>query len=260
MSLSMLLRKIYRNPNLLFIGTDKAIYTSLNSGINWIKLKNNMPTIAIHDIVIHPREKDLVVGTHGRSIYIADISPLQEISDDLLFKNAYLFDIESKVQWRMISQPSVSAQNFSGENEAAGVTINYYLKEKVDNNIKVLIYKDEKLINELITPNNAGINSVEWGMTMREQRTEEEKIEWEKEQKYIKEEHEFFDYYDTVEMFPLPNDEVDKYGRSLRTRIHPLSGNTDKNYKYYKVPPGNYKVVLSIDGINQNKIVSILGR
>ena len=68
----------------------------------------------------------------------------------------------------------------------------------------------------------------------------------------------FFDYYDTVEMFPLPNDEVDKYGRSLRTRIHPLSGNTDKNYKYYKVPPGNYKVVLSIDGINQNKIVSIL--
>ena len=252
------IKEDYRNPNLLFIGTDKAIYTSLNSGINWIKLKNNMPTIAIHDIVIHPREKDLVVGTHGRSIYIADISPLQEISDDLLLKNAHLFDIESKVQWRMISQPSVSAQNFSGENEAAGVTINYYLKEKVDNNIKVLIYKDEKLINELASPNNAGINSVEWGMTMRKPRTNEEKIEWKKEQKYIKEEPEFFDYYDAVEMFPLTNEEVDKYGRSLKTRIHPLSGNTDKNYKYYKVPPGDYKVVLSIDGIDQNKIVSIL--
>ena len=59
-------------------------------------------------------------------------------------------------------------------------------------------------------------------------------------------------------MFPLPNEEVDKYGRSLRTRVHPISGNTDKNYKYYKVPPGDYKVVLTIDGVNQNKNISIL--
>ena len=95
-------------------------------------------------------------------------------------------------------------------------------------------------------------------MIKRKYRTSKEKIEWEKEQKLIKEEPEFFDYYDAVEIFPLPNEEVDKYGRSLRTRVHPLPGNTDQNYKYYKVPPGDYKVVLTIDEISQSKNISIL--
>ena len=83
-------------------------------------------------------------------------------------------------------------------------------------------------------------------------------MEWENEQKLIKEEPEFFDYYDAVEIFPLPNEEVDKYGRSLRTRVHPFQINTDQNYKYYKVPPGDYIVVLRIDEISQSKNISIL--
>ena len=159
----------------------------------------------------------------------------------------------------MVSQPAVSAQNFVGENEPAGITINYYLKEKVvTSKIKLTIYDGEELIDELLGTNNIGINSIQWGMIKRKYRTSEEKIEWEKEQKLIKEEPEFFDYYDTVEIFPLPNEEVDKYGRSLRTRVHPLPGNTDQNYKYYKVPPGDYKVVLTIDEISQSKNISIL--
>lgn len=253
------IKEDYKNPNLLFLGTDKAVYTSLNNGNSWIKLKNNMPTIPIHDLVIHPRENDLVVGTHGRSIYIADISPLQELTDEILEKDVYLFDIEPKIQWRMVSQPAVSAQNFVGENEPAGITINYYLKEKmVINKIKLTIYDGEEVIDELLGTNKIGINSIQWGMTKRKYRTSEEKIEWEKEQKLIKEEPEFFDYYDAVEIFPLPNEEVDKYGRSLRTRVHPLPGNTHQDYKYYKVPPGDYKIVLTIDEISQSKNISIL--
>lgn len=93
------LREDNKNPNLLFIGTDKAVYGSIDCGVNWTKMKNNMPTQPIHDLVIHPRENDLVVGTYGRGFLITDISPLQEINSQTLGSEIHLFQLESKVQW-----------------------------------------------------------------------------------------------------------------------------------------------------------------
>ena len=78
------IREDHKNPNLLFVGTEKAVHVSLNGGDRWIRMQNNMPTAGVHDIVIHPRENDLVVGTHGRGSYIADISPLQELKPEVL--------------------------------------------------------------------------------------------------------------------------------------------------------------------------------
>ncbi|WP_299535474.1 sialidase family protein [Ulvibacterium sp.] len=240
------IKEDHKNPNLLFIGTDKAVYCSLNGGENWLKLKNNMPTVAIHDLVIHPRENDLVVGTHGRSIYIADISILQELSTGLLNSEMHLFQVEPRKQWRMNSQPAVSAQNFSGENEPPGVVINYYLKNRPKDKVKITIYKDDELIYETLGTYEPGLNQILWGMIKQVPRTEEEQKEWEQFEKLSAEEDEFFDYYDTVEIFPMPEEEVDKYGRSLRTRVHPRPGLTVKEYNYTRVPPGKYKVVLSM--------------
>ena len=86
-------------------------------------MKNNLPTIPVHDLVIHPRENDLVVGTHGRGFYITDITPLQEINKDLLNQDVHLFKIMPKVQWIMPSQKAVADQNFEGENEPHGPVI-----------------------------------------------------------------------------------------------------------------------------------------
>jgi hypothetical protein len=221
-------------------------------------MKNNMPTIAVHDLVIHPRENDLVVATHGRSIFIADISPLQELTDEVLTKDVHLFDIEPKVQWRMTRQPSVSAQNFAGENEPSGVVINYYLKEPIKGDLKLSIYDGDELINEIIGPNAIGINTVGWGMTKRKSRTAIEMKEWEEEQKMLTEEEEFFDYYDAVEIFPSEDEEVDRFGRSMRTRVHFKPGLTHKEYKYTRVNPGTYKVVLTTNGKTLSKNVLIL--
>ncbi len=245
-----------KNSDLLFIGTDKAVYCSLDGGVNWLKMKNNMPTVAIHDLVIHPRENDLVVGTHGRSIYIADISVLQELSVKLLEEDIHLFEIEPKVQWRMNSQPAVSAQNFSGENEPPGVVINYYLKETPKDEVKISIYKGNELAYETTGTKELGLNQVLWGMTKQSLRSEEEKKEWEQFQQMIAEEDEFFDYYDTVEIFPRPEEEVDKYGRSMRTRVHPKPGLTVKEYKYSRIAPGEYNVVLSVG--NQTKSTKVI--
>ena len=71
------------NRNLLFVGNEKAVYVSIDGGESWARMQNNMPTVGVHDLVIHPRENDLVVGTHGRSIFVTDISPLEELTADV---------------------------------------------------------------------------------------------------------------------------------------------------------------------------------
>ncbi len=74
-------REDVKNPSLLFAGTEFAVYASLNGGGRWHRLMNGMPTVATQDLVIHPRENDLVAGTHGRSIWILDdITPLQQLT------------------------------------------------------------------------------------------------------------------------------------------------------------------------------------
>ncbi|WP_271855411.1 WD40/YVTN/BNR-like repeat-containing protein [Patiriisocius marinus] len=68
------------NENVLYLGTDNGAYVSFNNGKSWEAFSEGLPNVAVHDLVIQKREKDLIVGTHGRSIYVADISLLQNIS------------------------------------------------------------------------------------------------------------------------------------------------------------------------------------
>jgi photosystem II stability/assembly factor-like uncharacterized protein len=69
------------NPDLLFVGTEFGVFVTFNGGADWVPLKNNLPTVAVHDMVVHPREDDLIIGTHGRGIWILDdIAPLEELS------------------------------------------------------------------------------------------------------------------------------------------------------------------------------------
>jgi len=242
------IREDHKNPGLLFVGTDKAVYVSIDGGRNWSRMKNNMPTIPVHDLVIHPRENDLVVGTHGRGFFITDISPLQELTPEVLAEDVHLFAVEPKVQWLMPSQKARSAQNFTGENESHAVVVNYYLKQSVEGEVKLLVYDRYRLIHECFVSNRPGLNRAEWGMTWRRKRTPEEVARWERLQKYLEEDEEFFDYYDTVDWFGDPDEEVDKWGRSLRTRAHHPPGLTEREYAYYRVQPGTYTIALVAGG------------
>lgn len=240
------IREDHKNPNLLFVGTDRTVHVSLNKGNFWNEFRNNLPTIPVHDLVIHPRENDLVVGTFGRGFYITDISPLQEINSDLLNEDVHLFEIETKVQWIMPSQKAVADQNFEGENEFHGSIINYYLKEEISEGVKIAIYDGQILINELKGSGNKGLNSVKWGMTKRgKKKTEEEIAEWD----YLmanEEREPFYDYYDTNEHFGSPEDEVGITGLSLRTRVAWEPGMNGREYEYKRVQPGTYTVKLIV--------------
>ena len=90
------------NENLLFVGTDNGLYASLNSGKSWEAFQNGMPNVAVHDLVIQPEAKHLLIGTHGRSIYKADISTLQQMTPEILEKNLYVFkpkNLKHSTQW-----------------------------------------------------------------------------------------------------------------------------------------------------------------
>ena len=185
------------------------------------RMKNNLPTIPVRDLVVHPRENDLVVGTFGRGFWITDISPLQELSESVLASDAHLFAAETRYQWVMPSQPAVSAQNFAGENEPYGVAVNYYLKDPVDA-VQITIFDGTKAINQMTGPGTAGLNRVQWVMTERTPRSAEGIARWDRRfgPDADDDDEEFFDYYDTVEYYGEVDEEVSSNGLSRRTRVH----------------------------------------
>lgn len=152
------------NPNLLFVGVDFGLYVTIDGGKTWAEMKTGMPTQPVHDLQIHPRERDLIVGTHGRGIFIADISALQELSENVLASDVHLFDVESKVKW-VVRRPNVVAYtNFNGESDPNGMMINYYLKTPVQGDVQVKIMKGAHVVAESKGPNAAGINRILWNM------------------------------------------------------------------------------------------------
>jgi len=79
------------NENLIYIGTDNGLYCSLDGGKQYHLFENNLPAVSVHDLVIHPRDKEIVVGTHGRSLYLASVKELQQITPGLSGKDIHAF-------------------------------------------------------------------------------------------------------------------------------------------------------------------------
>jgi len=123
----------HRNPNLLFVGNEIGVYFSLDRGESWTQLKNNLPTVPVDDIVVHPRENDLVLGTHGRSIWILpDITPLEQLSNDVLASAAHLFPVKATTIYSLTGGWPFNASRYSAPNPPNGVVIRYYLGQTPD--------------------------------------------------------------------------------------------------------------------------------
>ena len=247
-----------KNPDLLFVGTDRGVYASLDGGSSWWEMRNDMPVIPVHDLAIHPRENELIVGTFGRGFFITDISPLQQLTAEVAASDAFLFSMKPVVQWVMPSQPAVSAQNFEGENAPHAVVVSYMLGQAAEGSVTIRVYDGSRVINEISGPGNAGLNRIEWYMTASRPRTPEEIARWDRQQRFLAEDEEFFDYYDTVEYFLRPDEEVDKWGRSMRTRVHGGPGLTDREFFYTRVTPGEYTIEFETAGQTLRRTVTIL--
>jgi photosystem II stability/assembly factor-like uncharacterized protein len=157
-----------RNANLLVIGNDLGVWVSIDAGAAWTRLRANLPTVAVHDLTIHPRENDLVLGTYGRGIFIADITPLQEVSADVLGKPFHLFSPEPRTPYNFRAQGNFHLFGnayIEVPNEADAIVITYYLRAKADSGARVTVYdiKGEQ-IAQLKGPSEAGLNRIPWNM------------------------------------------------------------------------------------------------
>ncbi|MGE5244973.1 MAG: WD40/YVTN/BNR-like repeat-containing protein [Betaproteobacteria bacterium] len=162
------IREDVRNPHLWFAGTETAAYASLDAGAHWIRLMNGMPTVPVADLIVHPRDDDLVAATHGRSFYVMDISPLQELTPQVLASDAHLFTVKPGIafDYRVFTTDEFLAQKrFIADNPPAGVTISYYLKSAPDGDVKLAVLDaNGSMVRELTATKEKGINRVQWDL------------------------------------------------------------------------------------------------
>jgi photosystem II stability/assembly factor-like uncharacterized protein len=124
------------NPNLLFLGTSSGVFVSFDRGANWVSFKSNMGSAPVTDLLVHPREGDLVVGTYGRGVWVANIVPLRGIGNTVLSSEAALLPIRSFAERH---EGSFGNYRLLGDrypttpNEPNAMTIAYYLKEAPPN-------------------------------------------------------------------------------------------------------------------------------
>ncbi len=158
-----------RNPRLLYVGTENGFYVSLDAGVRWTRFMNGLPAVASDDLVIHPREQDLVLGTHGRSIYILDdVTPLQQLTPDVLAAEVHLFDVRPGVLWQrdIRATHGGGTSMFRATNPPDGTYISYLLGAQApDAGVRIeIIDATGRLVRELSGPGEAGLHRVVWDL------------------------------------------------------------------------------------------------
>jgi len=125
------IREHHRDQNLLFVGTEFGLWISWDRGANWTVFKNNFPTVPVDDIAIQAHENDLVLATHGRSIWIFDdLTPLEKTDASVLATDLTFFSPRSATAWHLRQRRwSAGQKMFTAQNPPYGAILNYYLKE-----------------------------------------------------------------------------------------------------------------------------------
>jgi photosystem II stability/assembly factor-like uncharacterized protein len=160
-----------KNPQLLYVGGELGLHVSFTGGSQWVRLHlKNLPPVAVRDIVIHPRDNDLILGTHGRSIWILDdVSPLQQMNAQVLSESAHLFAMRPALRFDGGGRGggglgSGGNKPFSGPNPAYGAPVTYYLKEKGPAKIEIADATG-KVIRDLgAVPQETGLNRTTWDL------------------------------------------------------------------------------------------------
>jgi photosystem II stability/assembly factor-like uncharacterized protein len=161
------------SPNLLFLGTEFGLWVSLDGGKQWAQYKGgNFPIgVAVRDIVVHPRESDLVLATHGRGIWIVDdISPLRQLTPEVIAQEA-VFVQGRPTQQRLSTNGGWAEGNatFVGANSPDGALITYYQKKRnIFGKMKIEIFDESgKLLDTVSANSRRGISRVLWPMQLK---------------------------------------------------------------------------------------------
>ena len=256
------IKEDYIDENLLFVGTEKSVYFTINQGKIWEKLGSNLPSVAIHDLVIHPRDGDLIAGTHGKSIWILDdISPLRNLN----FNSNKIIPLRESTKWIKINtgrkQPYFE---FRGENPPYGAIINFYSKTEIKGKITITNSSGSNLYKRDISLNN-GLNRFIWPFEL--DRNSDELINYKT--KFINLVDELKDVVidkKNLKQYDFKNlnsfDEINKLRKSFLDDYGMYANGKkifgDKLYETYVVKPGKYKLFLELEnGESFSEIISV---
>jgi hypothetical protein len=159
------LREDYDNPNLLFVGTEGGLFVTLDGGKEWKKFMTNLPTVPVDDILIHPRDRDLIIGTHGRSIWIADdISPLEHLKPGM-DANLVLFDPRPAILWKNdpSAQRHAANRDFKAQNPQGGTAVSIWAKSDLGKG-KIEFLQNDKVVSTMDVDLKTGMNRYQWNM------------------------------------------------------------------------------------------------
>ena len=156
------IREDSTNENILYLGTDNGAYVTFNNGDSWEVFSHGLPNVAVHDMVVQAEAKDLVLGTHGRSLYVADISLLQKITSSNM-NSIVLGSIDSVnhsgrwgssfSKWRDTYEPSVNLQFYSPQSGKAIISV---------------LTEDNKELQQYFTDVTKGVNTFEYDVSVSE--------------------------------------------------------------------------------------------
>jgi photosystem II stability/assembly factor-like uncharacterized protein len=156
----------YENQNLLFAGSDAGVFATMDGGAHWLALRGNMPIVPVTDLMIHPRQSDLIVGTYGRGIWITNIAVLREVNNTVLNEDVHFFSVQPRSRR---TEGAVGNYRLLGDrqlvtpNEPNGLTFTYYLKEQSKEKITLTITgASGAIVRTLDGSGKPGFNRVVW--------------------------------------------------------------------------------------------------
>jgi hypothetical protein len=154
------------NPNLLFVGTELGLYVSIDQGKSWTKYHKDhgFPTVRVDDLAIHPRELDLIVGTHGRSIWIVPIGALEQMTPKAMEANLFAFRPSTVYNLGWQAAPSWDGDGiFLSRNTATNLRLFYYLKAKPKEKVSIRVLDASGTeVTTVLVDGNAGLNLWSW--------------------------------------------------------------------------------------------------
>jgi photosystem II stability/assembly factor-like uncharacterized protein len=164
------LREDIETGSLLYLGTEFGLWASIDRGSEWVKINNNnLPTVAVHEVAIHPTAGEIVAATHGRSLWVLDVTMLRQITSSRLKEDAYLFRPNTAMRWRREldkgSPYGNGSRSFAGQNPPVGAQIFYSLGKKAEKvSLKIQDYSGRTL-REVPVKSEPGIHKATWNLT-----------------------------------------------------------------------------------------------
>ena len=153
------------NGDVLYIGCEFGCYVSIDRGASWTRLNGNLPTVPVHDFAQHPTSGELIAGTHGRSIWILDVSALRQATAEIVDAQAHLFTPKTAYQWRSLPRRATTTMRaFVGENPESGGQLTYSLDKKArDISLRIQDHAGNT-IREFEPSGDKGLHVVNWDL------------------------------------------------------------------------------------------------